>query len=84
MTSVTNPSNALNPFPFPDHTQLPESDGTFVFAERAGGKNWQEHPQSILLTDSITPILKQLNPVGFMSKSFVLPSTAFMKRVKPT
>jgi hypothetical protein len=26
----------------PDHTQLPESDGTFV-------KNWQEHPQSILL-----------------------------------
>jgi Uma2 family endonuclease len=39
----------------PDHTQLPESDGTFV-------KNWQEHPQSILLTDSITPILKQLNP----------------------
>ncbi|TAF08977.1 MAG: Uma2 family endonuclease [Nostocales cyanobacterium] len=39
----------------PDHTQLPESDGTFV-------KNWQEHPQSILLTDSITPILKQLHP----------------------
>ncbi|MBN3923973.1 Uma2 family endonuclease [Nostoc sp. NMS4] len=62
MTSVTNPPNALTPFPFPDHTQLPESDGTFVFAERAGGKNWQEHPQSILLTDSITPILKQLNP----------------------
>ena len=30
----------------PDHTQLPESDGTFV-------KNYQEHPQSILLTDSI-------------------------------
>jgi hypothetical protein len=30
----------------PDHTQLPESDGTFV-------KNWQEHPQSILLMDSI-------------------------------
>ncbi|MBW4445563.1 MAG: Uma2 family endonuclease [Spirirestis rafaelensis WJT71-NPBG6] len=43
--------------PFPDHTQLPESDGTFV-------KNWQEHPQSILLTDSITPILKQLHPDG--------------------
>ncbi|QLE42798.1 hypothetical protein FD723_21735 [Nostoc sp. C052] len=50
MTSVTNPTNALTPFPFPDHTQLPESNGTFVFAERAGGKNWQEHPQSLLLT----------------------------------
>ncbi|MEH2209311.1 Uma2 family endonuclease [Nostoc sp.] len=57
MTSVTNPPNALTPFPFPDHTQLPESNGTFV-------KNWQEHPQSLLLTDSITPILKQLNPEG--------------------
>ncbi len=30
------------PFPFPDHTQLPDEDGTFVFAERAGGKNFQE------------------------------------------
>ena len=55
MTSATDPSTALTPFP--DHTQLPESDGTFV-------KNWQEHPQSILLTDSITPVLKQLHPEG--------------------
>jgi Uma2 family endonuclease len=39
----------------PDHTQLPESDGTFV-------KNFQEHPQSILLTDSIGPILQQIHP----------------------
>jgi Uma2 family endonuclease len=39
----------------PDHTQLPESDGTFV-------KNFQEHPQSILLTDSIQPVLQQLHP----------------------
>lgn len=62
MTSATDPSITLTPFP--DHTQLPESDGSFVFAERAGGKNWQEHPQSILLTDSITPILKQLHPEG--------------------
>jgi hypothetical protein len=38
-----------------DHTELPESDGTFV-------KNWQEHPQSILLTDSITPVLQKLHP----------------------
>ncbi|MBD2447730.1 Uma2 family endonuclease [Nostoc sp. FACHB-152] len=39
----------------PDHTELPESDGTFV-------KNFQEHPQSILLTDSITNVLQQLHP----------------------
>lgn len=42
---------------FPDHTQLPESDGTFV-------KNFQEHPQSLLLTDSITPVLQRLHPDG--------------------
>ncbi|BAZ32868.1 hypothetical protein NIES4074_53750 [Cylindrospermum sp. NIES-4074] len=37
----------------PDHTELPKSDGTFV-------KNFQEHPQSILLTDSINSVLQQL------------------------
>ena len=41
----------------PDHNELPESDGTFV-------KNFQEHPQSILLTDSIRPVLQQLHPNG--------------------
>ncbi len=45
------------PPPFPDHTQLPEEDGTFV-------KNFQEHPQSIILTDSIGPVLEQLHPDG--------------------
>ena len=45
------------PPPFPDHTQLPEKDGTFV-------KNFQEHPQSIILTDSIGPILQQRHPDG--------------------
>ena len=45
------------PPPFPDHTQLPESDGTFV-------KNFQEHPQSIILTDSIGPVLQQIHPDG--------------------
>ena len=45
------------PPPLPDHTQLPESDGTFV-------KNFQEHPQSIILTDSIAPVLQQLHPDG--------------------
>jgi Uma2 family endonuclease len=43
------------PTSLPDHTQLPESNGTFV-------KNFQEHPQSILLMDSIQPILQQLYP----------------------
>ena len=42
---------------FPDHTQLPESDGTFV-------KNFQEHPQSLILTDSIGPVLQRLHPDG--------------------
>ncbi|MEQ8998249.1 MAG: Uma2 family endonuclease [Coleofasciculus sp. B1-GNL1-01] len=42
---------------FPDHTQLPESDGTFV-------KNFQAHPQSIILTDSIGSVLRQLHPDG--------------------
>ncbi|BAZ28280.1 hypothetical protein NIES4074_07110 [Cylindrospermum sp. NIES-4074] len=55
MTFTSNPPTSGTTLP--DHTQLPESDGTFV-------KNWQEHPQSILLTDSITPILKQLIPDG--------------------
>lgn len=41
----------------PDHTQLPESDGTFV-------KNFQEHHQSILLTESIKSTLDQLHPDG--------------------
>jgi len=43
------------PLTLPDHTQLPESDGTFV-------KNFQEHPQSLLLTSSIRPVLDQLHP----------------------
>ena len=40
---------------FPDHTQLPDEDGTFV-------KNFQEHPQSIILTDSIGPVVERLHP----------------------
>ena len=41
----------------PDHTQLPCEDGTFV-------KNFQEHPQSILITTSIRPVLDRLHPDG--------------------
>lgn len=51
-TSDPTPENT-----FPDHTQLPESDGTFV-------KTWQEHYQSILLTESIKPILQKYHPDG--------------------
>ncbi|MBD2676944.1 MULTISPECIES: Uma2 family endonuclease [Nostoc] len=53
MTSAQTPLGVESTLP--DHTQLPESDGTFV-------KNLQEHPQSILLTDSIEPILQKLHP----------------------
>jgi Uma2 family endonuclease len=45
------------PKSLPDHTQLPDSDGNFV-------KNFQEHPQSILLTESIWPTLETLHPDG--------------------
>lgn len=50
--SFANPPEAFTALP--DHTQLPESDGTFV-------KNSQEHPQSILLTDAIEPVLQGLH-----------------------
>jgi Uma2 family endonuclease len=58
-TSLAQPAQNQSdlPPPFPDHTQLPESDGTFV-------KNFQEHPQAIILTDSIIPTLEQLHPDG--------------------
>jgi Uma2 family endonuclease len=52
-----SPSPSPLPLSLPDHTQLPESDGTFV-------KNFQEHPQSILLTTSIQPILEALHSDG--------------------
>ncbi|MGB0563735.1 MAG: Uma2 family endonuclease [Spirulinaceae cyanobacterium] len=45
------------PTKLPDHTELPETDGSIV-------KNFQEHPQSIILTDSISPILRRLHPDG--------------------
>lgn len=55
---MTDPAIPLDiPPAFPDHTQLPESDGTFV-------KNFQEHPQSLLLTDSLGTALPHLRPDG--------------------
>lgn len=50
-------TNLELPPPFPDRTQLPGEDGTF-------GKNFQEHPQSIILTDSLGSILQRLHPDG--------------------
>ena len=54
---TNNQQPTTNNQQLPNHTQLPESDGTFV-------KNFQEHPQSILLTDSIGSLLKQIHPDG--------------------
>jgi len=55
--SVDQTKSAYPKFNIPDHKQLPETDGTFV-------KNFQEHPQSIVLTSSIAPILEKLHPDG--------------------
>jgi Uma2 family endonuclease len=41
----------------PDHKQLPDTDGAIV-------QNFQEHPQSVLLTDTITPQLRRIRPDG--------------------
>jgi len=57
MSETTRPPELDEFSAWPDHTQLPESDGSFV-------KNFQEHPQSILLTDSLTPVLEPLHPDG--------------------
>ena len=43
---------------FPAHTQLPESDGTFT-------KNFYNHPQSLILTDSLSSTLERLHPDGY-------------------
>ncbi|MEG4244853.1 Uma2 family endonuclease [Microcoleus sp. MON2_D6] len=54
---TTSVNRVVLPPAFPDHTQLPDSDGTFV-------KNFQEHPQSLILTDSIGQILQERHPDG--------------------
>jgi hypothetical protein len=41
----------------PDHTQLPETDGSIM-------QNFQEHPQSMLLTGSVRPVLSDRHPDG--------------------
>ena len=59
MTETLTQSTLVDGLPpqFPDHTQLPESDGSFV-------KNFQEHPQSLILTDSIGTTLERIHPDG--------------------
>lgn len=57
MDTRLKPMTSLSALTLPDHTQLPDSDGTFV-------KNLHEHPQSILITDSIKPVLEQRHPDG--------------------
>jgi Uma2 family endonuclease len=56
-TALPTPLIPTTPITLPDHKQLPDSDGTFV-------KNFQEHPQSIVLTSSIAPVLEKLHPDG--------------------
>jgi len=56
-TAPSPPFIATKSITLLDHKQLPESDGTFV-------KNFQEHPQSIILTSSIAPVLEKLHPDG--------------------
>lgn len=41
----------------PDDAHLPDHNGEFV-------ENFQEHPQSLVLTDSIGPVLNRLHPDG--------------------
>ncbi len=50
-----DPSTSLDALP--DHTQLPDRNDEIV-------KNFQEHPQSTLLTDSIFTALGKLHPDG--------------------
>jgi hypothetical protein len=57
LTASPPPHIPITPISLPDHKQLPDSDGTFV-------KNFQEHPQSIVLTSSISPVLEKLHPDG--------------------
>jgi hypothetical protein len=61
-TMTTSIERPVQLSPFPDHTQLPDEDGTFVFTQCGGAKNFQEHPQSLILTDSIGSILEKIHP----------------------
>ena len=55
MTALVSPPAARTALP--DHTQLPETDGSIV-------ENFQELPQNMLLTGSLMPLLAQRHPDG--------------------
>jgi Uma2 family endonuclease len=54
MATATPPTARLA---LPDHRDLPDSDGAIV-------QNFQEHPQSLMLTDSLLPHLRRRFPGG--------------------
>jgi Uma2 family endonuclease len=54
MATATPPTPRLA---LPDHRDLPDSDGAIV-------QNFQEHPQSLILTDSLLPHLRRRFPDG--------------------
>lgn len=58
MSEATAP--VVVPVTLPDHKQLPETDGSIV-------NNYQEHPQSALLTSSLRPHLEALHADGQFS-----------------
>jgi Uma2 family endonuclease len=55
MSTIQIPKPAIDFFRPPDHLELPDKDGTFV-------RNFQEHPQSTLLTDSLQSVLRRIHP----------------------
>lgn len=57
MSKIQIPKPAIDYFRPPDHLQLPETDGSFA-------QSFHEHPQSMLLTSSIWPMLCERHPVN--------------------
>ena len=65
------------PPPFPDHTQLPESDGTFV-------KNFQEHPQALILTDSLASVTSDRRGFTLSPINLVIPPVSSILQLTTT
>ena len=57
MSTVLLPPPGQPQVKLPDHTELPDSDGSIV-------NNFNESPQTRLLTEAIEPVLKALHPAG--------------------
>ena len=56
---MPSPQSPVRPVPvrFPDHLDLPETDGSIVV-------NFNEAPQARILTEAIEPVLRQIHPDG--------------------